>query len=680
MNERALAGESDDIAILPRNFLMRRSGLAVFVAVSVVSLWITAGALSKSYLIGRLAFPVTHGDVNYLIAGIRRLLYIEINGFWAEIPHLYREPLHAPLSSYQAAVAFYLFGFHDWAPYVSSIVYLWIFFAFCAVLLRGLPAAAVIAVLIALTGMPMLYSSIFEFEPEVPCGLFTALGVLLTLRVPLLERAAARRAIAGLCFGLGFLAKPSSFAFVPLIVCATLGVTFIRDVLLDGKLREFPTAVQYGVLQLILSLWLPALYIIPNFHEFSDYFYRAMFDPATIKMFAGDYSLRENLLYYLTGSGGEYMFGNFLWAYVGVIAVGLAAASKRGDRRYIGEQIALLIMAIILWLPPTLALSKNTLFALPFGFLLAFMLVMSIRSIYETIGDLKGMAIVWLLGGLLVVSAISFTGGLPNTPGFDWYAPGAHVVHEKWPEAMERLRTVMLKNSPNYHGRSVYETNSGYFFGPVLWYFFLKRDPTLDWTFYDPLWGDMDPQHHMDFILKSKDDFVIAGENGNGLTYGPSLYAGASAAENAVLAALTKDPDYIALDRFYGPSGGMITVFQRRTAFAGWRPLGGLHQENNDANEPWISDSTISHLGAYAPVAIGADLTIVASGPAGERCDVILNQGRIANLNFDSVGKASVTQTLDLRLGENDIVFRCPLKDPLTFERLLLARKIGGNV
>src|SRR5580704_1796516 len=269
---------------LPR-ILMRHDAYVVVAAVVIVALWITAGALSKSYLIARLADPMTHGDVNYLIDGIRRLLYIEVNGFWAEFRHLYGDPLHAPLSGYQAALGFYLFGFQDWAPYLSNGIYVLIFLAVCALLLRGAPNLVVIAGLLAVAGVPLLFTTVSEFSPELPLGLFTALGVLLALRIPLLERDFGARALAGLCFGIGFLAKPSSFVFVPLVVCATLGLAFIRDVVLARKLSSLIRAIYHGALQLLLSLWLPALYVIPNYQYYSDYFYLALFDRENVAAF-----------------------------------------------------------------------------------------------------------------------------------------------------------------------------------------------------------------------------------------------------------------------------------------------------------------------------------------------------------------------------------------------------------
>jgi hypothetical protein len=498
--------------------------------------------------------------------------------------------------------------------------------------------------------------------------------VVLALRISLFERALAPRALAGLCFGLGLLAKPSSFAFVPLVVCATLGVAFVRDVLLPKRLRAFLTVGKNGLLQIALSLWLPALYLVPNFYYYFHYFYLAMLDPATIKKFATNFSLWDNLDFYFTGGAGQYMFGNFWWAYAATIALGMAAAWRRRDRRFIGRQVEIFVIVVFMWILATAPESKNALFGAPFGFLLVFMLMMAIGSIYETIGGVPGVLAVSLLGVLLFVSGTSFT-PLSNTPGFEWYNRGAHVVGEKWPEAMERFRAVMLGNSPNYHNRSVYETNSGYYFGPVLWYFFLKKDPALDWTFYNPLWGDEDPRHHIDFIRQTHDDFVIAGEQDNGLTYGPSLYAGASAAENAVLAALRKDPDYTALDQFYGPTGRTITVFQRSVAFAGWRPLGGLTQSGDQ--QPWVSTGEITHLEAYSPAAMPAELRLAVHGAAGENIDIIVNQNRLGSLNLESGGKGSFTQPISLIAGDNDIIFKYSTAVPIHFDRLLVVRKIS---
>jgi hypothetical protein len=651
---------------------MRHDAIVV-IAVVLAALWITAGALSKSYLIGRLADPMTHNDVNYLIDGIRRLLYVEVNGFWAELRHLYGDPLHAPLSGYQAALGFYLFGFHDWAPYLSNGIYVLIFLAACALLLRGLPNVVVIAGLLAVAGAPLAFTSVSEFAPETPLGLFTALGVLLTLRIPTLARDTGGRVIAGLCFGLALLAKPTSLVFVPLVVGATVGVAFIRDIVLTRRWSDLKEAIYNGVLQILLSLWLPALYVIPNFRYYGNYFYQALFDKETLEAFGYWSGFKTNALYYLTGQGGEYMFGNFLWAYVGTIAIGLAAASLRGDRVFIARQRELLTLVVFTWLLPTASAAKNVLFGASFGYLLLFMVVMALRSVFAGRRNLAGAVTVSALSLFLLLSGAARP-VLNNVPALNWVNEEAHIIREKWPEAQDRLRAVMLGNSPNYYGQSVYLTNVGYYHRPTLWYWFLKKDPSLDWAF-DTLWQESDQKQHLEFIKDHRSTFVVAGERGNGLTFAPSLIAGAAGSENAVLAALWDDPTFMPIDRFYGPTGRSITVFQRRAAFAGWRPIGGL-RPTGGTEQPWISDGTTSLLEAYAPDAVPAELTIAASGAAGQTIDVVVNKERIGQLTLEANGRSSWAQTFSLAAGRNDILFRYSSEAPVRFERLLILRKI----
>lgn len=640
-------------------------------AIIITCLYVACGAISKSYVMGRFAFPMTHNDVNYLIDGVHRLVYVELNGFWAELAHLYSAPLHAPLAAYQAALGFYLFGFHDWAPYVTNIVYLLIFASVCIWSLRGMPMLVVIAALLAIAGMQISYTTISEFAPETPCGLFSAIGVILLIRIDMLDRALGPRALAGLCLGLSLLAKPSSFIFMPLVLCATLGVAFIRDIVMGRQWRRFGTAITLGLLQIVLSLWLPSLYLIPNFHEYLSYFELAMFDQANVTAFGGSTHMFADVTYYLTGQGAEYMFGNFLWAYVLFIALGVATAIWRGDRRFLNRIFELSPLVAFIWLMPSAAKSQNTLFGMPFGYVLLYMVVISFVPIYEALKGRWPAILVPVFGFVLFVSGVSRT-TLPNTPGFDWYAPGAHVIREELPPAMARFRDVMLSNTTNYADGSVFLTNGGYYHTPVLKYSFLKKDPFLNWAF-DSLWWDSNPQDHMNYIRDHKVDYVIAAEPDNGLTFAPTLIAGAAGSEEATLAAMWKNPDYAPIDRFYGPTGGMITVFQRRGSFCGWRPLGGFAA----AGPRWVKEGLVSHLQAYAPEAIAANLVIEASGSAGQKVEILLNRDRVGELRFDAGGNASASWPITLSSGQNDVILHYPSSDEkVSFERLQILRDI----
>jgi hypothetical protein len=166
----------------------------------------------------------------------------------------------------------------------------------------------------------------------------------------------------------------------------------------------------------------------------------------------------------------------------------------------------------------------------------------------------------------------------------------------------------------------------------------------------------------------------VAGERDNGLTFAPALIPGAAAAENAVLAALSADPEYKPLDRFYGPTGRTITVFQRSTAFAGWRPIDGLAQPGGTLR-PWLARGAVAHLEAYAATAIPAEVTIEGNGRANETVDVLVNMNRVGELRFDASGRSSFTGTVDLAPGRNDIVLRFSADTEVAFTRLVIVRK-----
>ena len=238
---------------------------------------------------------------------------------------------------------------------------------------------------------------------------------------------------------------------------------------------------------------------------------------------------------------------------------------------------------------------------------------------------------------------------------------------------MKRFTAVILGNAQNHHSGTVYLTDPGFYHLPIMDYAFLKRDPSLRWSFMS-LWANSDPKHHMDYIHNYRQDFVIAGQPGDGLSYQPNLIRGATGSANAVLDALWKDRDYMPIDQFYGPGGRTITVFQRCTAYAGWRPLSGL--QNAGTMKPWVSNANVIYVQAYAPNPVSGKLEIDATGQAGENFEVTMNREHVGELVFDSSGKASFHEPLNLMAGQNDIVLQRKGDTLVKFDRLLVIRNI----
>ena len=654
-----------------RAWLGRHSTLLILTATILL---LTASALSRSFYDGRLAAPMTHDDVNYFIEGIQHLAILRTRGFFALISNFFTGFLHAPLLTYQAMLAFLVFGVEDWAPYATNIVYVVVFLGFAAWLVRDCPAIVVAAVMACLIAMPIASHTITEFAPEIVSSLFTAIGVILMVRLPLFNAPLASRFRAGLCFGLAFLAHPVASPFTMIALVATLGLNFLRDIGWPSELKKLQIGTVKSLVNIGLSVWLPALYIVPRYHEYWIYFYDALTNPTWVYE-TRQYNL-DHPLFYLVGNGGRFMFGNKLWAYAGIVCLGIFAAWWHRDWQSLVRQVQLALLTFVFWLVPALAPEKNHLFGLPFGFSVVFMTVIALASIYRSMLPARGAAVVSILGFSLLVFYQPAGFRVPNTP---------YSVLEReltW-RAIDRIKADLVGNAVDPHGIKVYMTNIGAYAPNILQYYLLKTDPTLDWTFRS-LAYDSNAQHHIDFIRgsirdhTSTQDFVIAGERYNGLTYQRQ----AAPAEETVYASMWQDPNFMALDRFYGPGGREITIFARRGSFAGWRPVSMAEQallrwERKD-DQRYAAGGLIN-LQTFAARPIEADLEIEWVGEvSGQKLTIVVNQQNVAELTYSTEREiSSLRQQIRLSRGTNDIVLKSDA--PVRLNHLLIVPYIAGK-
>jgi hypothetical protein len=620
-----------------------------------------AAAMSRSFYDGRLSAPMTHDDVNYFIEGIRHLTLVRTQGFTALATDFFRSTLHAPLRTYQAMLAYLIFGITDWAPYTTNIIYIVILLCFAAYLVRDCPLIVLVAVVTYLVAMPLTWNVITEFGPEILCSIFTSIAVVLMLQLPVLDAPLRPRFTAGLFFGIGFLAHPVASPFTMIALFATVTLVFLRDIVWARNYGKLKIGIVNSLLNILLSIWLPTLYMVPRYDEYWQYFYNALFNPATRWVWSNGLTARQHLDFFLFGPGGQAMFGNELLVCATVIGIGIFVSWRRGDRRSLARQAELVVLTFVFWLVPTLSVIKTTFYASTFGFLIIFMTVISLRSIYHGLRAGYGVVAVCALA---IAPAVFYRPShfhVPNTPEtvtdreFAWRTIG-------------RLRTVLLGNEPGNHNPRVYMTNIGAYAQNILQYYFLKTDPELDWDF-DSKWTDANPQDHVDFIHRWRADFVIAGQRGNGLTY--SRFA--QPAEDAVFDAMRQDPSYVAIDRFYGPGGREIAVFQRRGSFAGWRPVSGIILPADSPDVARDVPGGLAYLQTFAALPVQADLEIEWVGRiAGQVLRVFVNQQKIADLTFDASEKSSsLKQEINLSPGSNDILLQSD--HPLTLRSLVIA-------
>jgi hypothetical protein len=651
----------------PKSPTIRSFNRSVLMVVIASAIILFAAAMSRSFFDGRMASPITHDDVNYFITGIRRLLILRRDGVTALLFHFFHFTEHSPFLTYQATFAYLLFGVTDWAPYISNIFLLLLFLGVAAFLVRDYPLVTIAACMASLIALPMSSNIIIEFSPEIVCSLFTAIGAVLMTRLPLIGAPFGARFRAGLCFGLAFFSHPVASPFTLIALLATIGWMLIRDIVFTGAVKSLAIGIWQSLANLCFSLWLPILYLFSEYQIYWDYFDRNILNPTTRWAWEDrGVPLMQHLDFYLFGPGGQYMFGRYrLWECGLIIVVGLATAWLRKDRSMVLRQAELCLLAAVFWAVPTLAPVQNGEYASCFGFTVAFLIVLGLGSIFRSSGGKLGGIVLSAIAAIILVSDVSHE-PVPNTP--------QTVADREFAfSATNRFEAVLFGNATHYHGTKVYMTNVGAYAPNILLYYMLKTDPELDWE-ADSGFLLGDPREQIEVIKRTRPDFVIAGQHDNGLTY--SQWA--RSAEDPVLAAMLEDSNYFPIDRFYGPHGRTVTVFQLGGKYAGWHAVWGISDPARDPDAPRASSGGVAYLQTYAPRATTAQLHLECAGAPGTKVSVFLNQRKLAELTFSSDRKSSqLDQEINLSKDTNDIVLQYPSTDSLTVSKLLIIPEIA---
>jgi hypothetical protein len=639
--------------------------ISTMLIVAAAASLIAAAAMSRSFYDGRMASPVTHNDVNYFLIGIRDTVMLRERGILAVINNFIHGTEHAPIASYQAMLAYLIFGINDWAPYVSNVAYVLLLLGVAAYLVRDRPIVVLVAAMATVIAMPLTSSTLTEFAPELVCSLFTAIGALLMLRLPLIGAPLGARFRAGVCFCLGFLAHPSAFAFTLIAALGTVGLVFLRDVIFVRK-SGIGRLLAESAFNVVFSTWLAALYLVPRFDTYWAYFYRTTLNPATRGRWVdAGMSLHHHITYYLLGLGGQFMFGNRLWVCAAIVGCGIAAASWRHDWQSTARQVQLLLLATLFWLIPTLSPVKVPFFAATFGYSFIFLTVMALRSIFDSLPAKVGALVVSSIALVLLLSDTSHL-YVPNTPR-------TRVERDFDFAAINRLKADLFGNATHSQSVKVYMTNVGAYANNILEYYMLKVDPSLHWEF-DAGFFISDPTEQLGYIRSHQEDFVIAGHLDNGLTYFPW----ARSAEEPVLSAMSSDPSYMPIDRFYGPNGRTVTVFQRRGSFAGWHPIAGFANAADAPEDARVTTGGVAYLQSYAARAVTAQLQLKCAGAAGETVEILVNLRKVAKITFPSNEEiVALDEPIALLRGANDIVLQYPESGQITLHELIIVPDIA---
>lgn len=183
-------------------------GADVLVALGVAALF-TASNVVESLRQGVLSAPATYDDISYFVDGAQRLQTLYDNNIGAMVRSFISDAPHAPISTLVSMLGFGLFGMHPWAvPVVNGI---WVFLVLLGLrlILVDQPIPVYLAAAAAVLAWPLMAFLLMVGQPDVVCGLFTAVGCLYILSSPWTPGPRHHVVIAGIFAGLALLAKPS---------------------------------------------------------------------------------------------------------------------------------------------------------------------------------------------------------------------------------------------------------------------------------------------------------------------------------------------------------------------------------------------------------------------------------------------------------------------------------------
>jgi hypothetical protein len=328
---------------------------------------------------GRLAFFPRLDDVMYLARGESLLhagrLGWQHAGFFGAVSALVHDwkhhPPHSPWSAGAAAAGFAIFGDHDWAAYVPTVLPV-IAFLLCAARLArragGRFQWRAHALVLFAASAPFLAAGSFILKPDYAAGILAAIAMMNALRGPLVLASRRRLIWIGVLFGLALLAKPAMMVPTGMLALGTLAICTLRDRMLAGRTLSFWAGVgrAWGILLASAAIVAAPHFALAWRTEWA--YMEGTLAGRGVDMWGYRGSWTEHTLYYLTGPGGRLMFdGLRLLLPLGVFVLVYACASlwpaSGGNRRRRVYFIAILAALGMAWAGPSISIVKIPQFA-----------------------------------------------------------------------------------------------------------------------------------------------------------------------------------------------------------------------------------------------------------------------------------------------------------------------------
>jgi hypothetical protein len=386
-----------------------KSWLVVLVAAAVA--W-TALCLRYASTQGRLAQPPVFDDVAYLMDGARRAAALHTGGVSGLVSDLRARAPKSPYSTIAATTAFLVIGPETWAPYLSNVLVVLALLYVTARAARGagLPAWAAVGVALLVLRLPIAQKAAAEFRPDLLSGLLATIGVLAALEG---GGGAWRRFRVGMWFGASIFAKPTATPAVLVLWAAAMGAGLLIEAF-DRRPQHPVGWCTGGMLASLAGVTvLPALYA-PVGAEFTwKYIEFNLWGPG-LALWLRDMSLLDQVLFYITGPGGDFMFGSLGLLLVALalmdLLLGLGRGAAAPQRLRVAASFAVLLLtyAIVVRTP-----IKNVYFGAQFDAMLVALAARGLArvlALWPRAGALRvGLAVRGgVLAALAVASACTF--------------------------------------------------------------------------------------------------------------------------------------------------------------------------------------------------------------------------------------------------------------------------------
>jgi hypothetical protein len=313
----------------------------------------TLAVVQYSLQYGRLIFAVpTYEDSRYVTDGMERLQEFYNHGPVAVLRSYFTNPPASPYSTALAAAGYAVFGLRDWAPYAMNGLLVLLLLLYLDRRLYGLGdwQEAVVLFFALLTPLPFLL--VHEFRPDLACGLFTAVGMMMLVETPLGQFRGPDTLAAGVAWGLALFTKPSIFPGTLIFLGGAMAISAARVWAAHPGKEQWRRFARHGAALASVAALTSLPYFAAGLKFQTEYILKATVSSER-QHWIPPGGLREHLLYYLTGPGGDQSFLSFGPVFATALVAGLVWVILQRERGLLADAGCAAAAIFLAYLVPT---------------------------------------------------------------------------------------------------------------------------------------------------------------------------------------------------------------------------------------------------------------------------------------------------------------------------------------